>query len=100
MNLTTSATLTLLALIASFTTIVVLNDSGEEMEPTHYCSSIGIKMYCSRTTDFYCYPKNTTRLGSKKCSEGWTEIPIENIMISKTGEERIEGCSKRPIGCK
>ena len=66
----------ILLMITGFTTVIVLDDKGVELEPTHYCKSIGIKMYCARTTEMYCYPKLDTRLGSKKCSEGWKEIPL------------------------
>ena len=47
-------------------------------EPTHYCESNDLMMYCARTTAMYCYPSNETRTGSKKCSEGWKEINIED----------------------
>ena len=46
-------------------------------EPTHACESLKLKMYCDRTTAVYCYPTPGTRLGSKKCAEGWKEIQFE-----------------------
>jgi len=51
----------ILLIIVGFTTVVVIDDKGIELEPTHYCESIGIKMYCARTTEMYCYPKLDTR---------------------------------------
>lgn len=71
----------ILTMIAGFTTIVVLDDNGNELMPSHYCESLEIKMYCAKTTTQYCYPKLITRKGSKKCSEGWKEI----ILQTQTG---------------
>ena len=45
--------------------------------PTHYCESTQIAMTCARTTAQYCYPNLETRTGSKRCVEGWQEIPKE-----------------------
>ena len=60
-------------------------------------------MYCARTTNYYCYPKLDTRLGSKKCTEGWKEIPFESEpkAIEKTTHSgRLEACGIRGTGCK
>jgi hypothetical protein len=73
----------IILMIAGFTTVIVVDDKGVELEPTHYCESLGIKMYCARTTEFYCYPKLDTRLGSKKCSEGWKVIPKQVVQSYK-----------------
>ena len=71
---------TILIMIASFTTYVVLDDEGIELEPTHYCESRNATMYCARTTAQYCRPSMTTTIGSKRCIEGWKLIPeIEEI---------------------
>ena len=70
----------LLVIIAGFTTMIVLDDEGIELEPTHHCESRWIKMYCVRTTSQYCYPSLDSSLGSKRCVEGWKEIP-EDIPV-------------------
>ena len=68
----------ILAMIAGFTVITVINpDTGEPLESTHYCESLQIKMYCARTTAQYCYPSLISRKGSKRCVEGWKEIPTQ-----------------------
>ncbi len=69
-----------IALIASFVLI-------GNIEPTHYCESRELKMFCARTTAKYCYPVLETRLGSKKCEEGWKEIPfIEEVKEIGSGK--------------
>ena len=45
-----------------------------DKEPNYACESLGIKMYCERTTAQYCYPSAETRIGSKRCLEGWKII--------------------------
>ena len=77
--------------------LVIIDNQGEEFKPNYYCESKLLKMYCSRTTAQFCYPVSDTRLGSKRCIEGWKEIPviIENV-INEFSSERIhctsEGC--------
>lgn len=61
----------IILLIAGFTYVGL-----PDKEATHYCESREITMYCEKTTAYYCYPNKDTRLGSKKCDEGWKEIPI------------------------
>ena len=53
-------------------------------------------------TDAYCYPRLDTRLGSKKCNEGWKEIPEEIILkrIEIIHKRRIESCGPRGTDCK
>ena len=84
----------ILMMIAGFGTVAVLDNDGNELEPTHYCESREITMYCAKTTTQYCYPKLDTRLGSKKCEEGWKEIPQK----IQTGMGIKYVCS--PEGCK
>ena len=74
-------------MITGFTTIVVTDEQGTELEPNHYCESRELKMYCDRlsSTSLTCYP-NELRIGYKRCSEGWKEIPIIEII---TPEQRI-----------
>ena len=88
----------ILAMIAGFTIVVVLDDEGKELEPTHYCESRELKMYCAKVTEFYCYPSLETRLGSKKCNEGWREIPQEIQQIKQHPTKRDIHCTSK--GCK
>ncbi len=75
-----------IALIAGFVLI-------GNIEPTHYCESRELKMFCARTTAKYCYPVLETRLGSKKCEEGWKEIPfieeVKEIIQTSVGSNRL-----------
>lgn len=81
-----------IVLVASF--VLVGN-----IEPTHYCESREIKMYCAKTTAKYCYPVLETRLGSKKCEEGWKEIPfIEQIEVISSGLGKIHCDNKECRG--
>ncbi len=78
----------IMLMLAGFTTVIVLNDDGIELRPTHYCESRELKMYCARTTAQYCRPSNTTTRGSKQCVEGWELIPVEvepPLVIKKPG---------------
>lgn len=95
MDKTTATVLVILSLIVGFTTIEVFDDSGIELEPTHYCESREIKMYCNRlsSTGVTCYPTEETK-GYKRCSEGWKEIPKEKKEETKG---KIEVCP--PEGC-
>ncbi len=89
----------ILLMIAGFTINAVYDPTtGEPLELTHYCESIGIRMYCARTTAQYCYPVLGTRRNSKKCSEGWELIPepIPSQLISLGGGSRFV-CDK--VGC-
>ena len=62
--------------IVGFTTVMVYDpDTGEQLEPTHYCKSRELKMYCARTTAQFCRPSLNTTKGSKRCVEGWKPIP-------------------------
>ena len=74
-------------MLVGFTTVIVLDDGGIELRPTHYCQSRELRMYCARTTAMYCRPSNTTNLGSKKCSEGWELIPepIPKVIKAREG---------------
>ena len=65
----------ILAMIAGFSTYVVLDDEGIPLNDTHYCESRNATMYCARTTAQYCRPSMTTTIGSKRCVEGWKLIP-------------------------
>ena len=88
----------LVLMIAGFTIVTVLDDDGIELEPTHYCESRTIKMYCARTTAMYCYPKNNTRVGSRKCVEGWELIPEpipKVIKVRKGGSGAGEVCDSK-----
>ena len=90
----TQTMIVLLAIITGLTTIIVLDDSGEELDPNRYCESIGKKMYCAKTTAFYCYPSLETRIGSKKCSEGWKELP-EISKSSNRGSGLVFHCNNK-----
>ncbi len=76
----------ILLLVAGYVNVTVLDDDGIELEPTHYCQSRELRMYCARTTAMYCRPSNTTNLGSKKCSEGWELIPEPIPKVIKVRE--------------
>jgi len=84
MEVQTKINAVIITMLLGFTTLVVIDDSGVELEPTHYCESKEIKMHCFRTTAMYCYPKENTRIGSKKCVEGWKEIVDAPISIRKS----------------
>ena len=97
-----------LLIIAGFTTITVTDDRGIELESTHACLSKELKMYCDRLsgTGITCYP-NELRIGYKRCSEGWKEIPeiiepepilqpeikLEPIKIKESTSKRLH-CNK------
>ncbi len=73
-----------LLMIAGFTTIAVINpETGEPMESTHYSESLGVKVYCARTTAQYCYPSLETRKGSRRSISGWKLIPEPVTVTTK-----------------
>ena len=81
-----------IALIASFVLI-------GNIEPTHYCESREIKMYCSTLTKYYGLEngKCINPSGNKLCRSGWEEIPkIEEI---KKVEEFLPQSSSGNIHC-
>ncbi len=86
---------TILAALAGFATIIVLDDEGIELEFTHYCESRQLKMYCARTTAMYCRPSLNTTRGSKKCNEGWKLIPIAVPKEQYSGTQTGEVCNSQ-----
>ena len=73
----------ILAMIAGFSTYVVLDDEGIPLNDTHYCESRNATMYCARTTAQYCRPSMDTTIGSKRCVEGWKLIPEILVIIEE-----------------
>ena len=85
-------------MVIGFTTVIVTDDRGIELNPTHACLSKELKMYCDRlsATEITCYP-NELRIGYKRCSEGWVEIPTQSVQeyeISTSGRHHYnsDGC--------
>jgi len=88
----------LIALIATFA--IIPNLQGKE--PTHYCLENGIKMYCDRlsSTGLTCYPNNETRTGSKRCTDGWQEIPnIDNNEVTEPIQAKEQITNSREYRC-
>ena len=102
MDKTTATLIGVIALIASFTTITVLDDSGEELEPTHYCESKEEKSYCFDVRDYgdkinyRCLYDSSNLKKYYSCPDGWKEIPIE-VPVQVHGGKR-EVCNSD--GCK
>ena len=67
----------ILVMIVGFTTIIVTDDYGIVLEPTHYCEDRELKMYCDHlsSTNITCYPSKLPK-GYKRCSSLWQEIPV------------------------
>ena len=88
-------------MVIGFTTVIVTDDRGIELNPTHACLSKELKMYCDRlsASGITCYP-NELRIGYKRCSEGWEEIPEiiepELIKIKESTSKKLhctnDGC--------
>jgi len=103
-KINTTLVIAVLALIAGFTTIAY-NLPGEYKPPTHYCKSTRSNMYCERITSQYCYPDASTRNGSKRCTEGWKEIPfiqevqLEEIKAAAGNRQSIRNWSCIPGNC-
>lgn len=100
MDKTTASVIVILGLIVGFTYVNVFDSpEGIPLEPTHYCESREIKMYCNRlsSTGVTCYPTEENR-GYKRCSEGWKEIPREEYIVKRNSNEKIIICPPR-MGC-
>lgn len=54
-----------------------------------------LKMYCSKVTEFYCYPSIDSRVGSKKCPEGWKEIFDVIPKINEVKSARQYSCNTK-----
>ena len=54
-----------------------------DQEPSHYCLSREIKAYCYdlSSTEKTCYTL-PEKIGGKRCTEGWKEIPFIETVIS------------------
>lgn len=71
----------LVIMLTGFTTIVVTDDKGMELESTHYCESKGVATYCfdvrdyGLQKDYRCLWNENNLRRFNSCPSGWKEIP-------------------------
>jgi len=94
--------LTISAIIMMITGFVFVGYN--DLEPTHACYSREIKAYCYdlSSTAKTCYTAPATkRIGGKRCTEAWTEIPfietVSELSISRGSASKVNHCNRE--GC-